>query len=501
MLFNTIEYLVFFGVVLSLYWALPHRGRSWLLLVAGYFFYGCWDWRFLGLLLFSTLMDYTVGLKLAAMTHPRSRKLLLAISVSVNLGLLCFFKYFNFFAENLHELLLALGVPSSRTTLNVILPVGISFYTFQSMSYAIDVYRRQITPTRDLLNFAVFVAFFPQLVAGPIERAAHMLPQVRAPKRFDGAAFLGGIELILWGLFKKMFAADSVAKVANVVFTLPVEEQTGLQLLLGVYAFAIQIYCDFSGYSDIARGSARCLGFELMINFRCPYFAADPQEFWRRWHISLSTWLRDYLYVPLGGSRHGRWMTYRNLALTMLLGGLWHGAAWTFVIWGAFHGALLAVHRMWLEWRHGSVRPRPHAASSGSEIPPPPSRSVNALAWAFASRLVRTLLFFHLICIGWVFFRAESLPQAWGILTHIPRDFQLGAEGWAYCKTLFFYGGFLLLADALTMWEVKGFPKLLAEDPRPTGHWLARGALSAFCAAAILTFGVFDGGQFIYFQF
>ena len=322
------------------YRVLPHRAQNWLLLVASYYFYAAWDWRFLGLLVASTLVDFTCARVLARASTPRARRALLIVSLGFNLTLLGFFKYFNFFADSLHDVFGALGWQVDVFTLRVLLPVGISFYTFVTMSYVIDVYRREIPATRDLLDFAVFVAFFPHLVAGPILRASTLLAQIDSPRRITREQLRDGAWLIAWGYFQKMFVADNLAGLANAVFD-PAAPQTGVNVLLGVYAFAFQIYGDFAGYSNIARGTSKLMGIELIENFRFPYLVRTPQAFWRNWHISLSTWLRDYLYIPLGGSRGSEWQTRRNLFLTMVLGGLWHGAAWTFVVWGIYHGVLL----------------------------------------------------------------------------------------------------------------------------------------------------------------
>ena len=297
-----------------------------MLLVASYAFYGAWDWRFLGLIVLSTVVDYVVGMSLAATGDPRRRQFLVTASIVANLGILGLFKYAGFFAKSLVGLGASLGVEIPAFALDVVLPVGISFYTFQTLSYTIDIYRGTLKPTRRFLDFALFVAFFPQLVAGPIERASRLLPQVLQPRHVTWEKFGSGSWLILWGLFKKVVIADNLAFLVNAVYATDASP-TGWQVVAGTVAFAWQIYCDFSGYSDIARGLARLMGFELMVNFNLPYAARSPADFWRRWHISLSTWLRDYLYIPLGGNQGGALRTYRNLGLTMLLGGLWHGAA------------------------------------------------------------------------------------------------------------------------------------------------------------------------------
>src|SRR3989338_2546534 len=313
MVFNSLQFAIFFVVVYSLYLVLDHRAQNQMLLVASYIFYGAWDWRFLGLLFVTTLIDYLVALKIHATQDTGKRKFLLLISLISNLAILGFFKYFNFFTSSLHELLSVFGMPLSIRTLHIVLPVGISFYVFQSLSYTIDVYRRKLEPTKIFFDFALFVTYFPQLVAGPIERATHLLPQILKPRRFSLGQFYEGSYLIFWGLFQKVFVADNLAAIVNPVFAAS-PPYDGAKVLLALYAFAFQIYCDFAGYSNIARGLGRCMGFDIMVNFTLPYFAKNPREFWQRWHISLSQWLRDYLYVPLGGNRKGKFRTYLNMA-------------------------------------------------------------------------------------------------------------------------------------------------------------------------------------------
>ena len=317
MLFNSLEFLVFFALVYGLYRVLGHRGQNRMLLLASYVFYGAWDWRFLSLILISTLVDYQAGLKIASSDQRGQKRFWLFCSVATNLSLLGFFKYFNFFAENLAGLFGLFGIQLDPVTLRIVLPVGISFYTFQTMSYTIDIYRGKLAPTRSLPDFALFVAFFPQLVAGPVERARNLLPQILAPRTVTREGFFQGCFLIGWGLFEKVFIADNLARIVDPVFATD-GSWGGATILLACYAFAFQIFCDFDGYSNIARGIGKCLGFEIMINFNLPYFAVNPSDFWKRWHISLSSWLRDYLDIPRGGIRSGTWMTYRNLALTML---------------------------------------------------------------------------------------------------------------------------------------------------------------------------------------
>ncbi len=341
MLFNTPVFFVFFAIVLALYYPLPRRWQNILLVVASYVFYGWWDPRFCILLFISTALDYVCGL----MIPGRRPKLWLWISVVGQLGMLCFFKYYNFFESSVADLCRLFGMDPSWPTLKLVLPVGISFYTFQTLSYTIDIYRKKIEPTKDFVEFAVFVSFFPHLVAGPILRATYMLPQIRKDRHVGAREISEGAYFILVGLVKKVAIADMISPLVRSAAENP-GAFTSMQLLLSCYMFALQIYCDFSGYTDIARGVSRLLGFHLPENFNWPYFSAGFREFWRRWHMSLSSWLRDYLYFSLGGSRCSTLKTYRNLFITMLLGGLWHGASWNFVLWGGLHGVYLALERM-----------------------------------------------------------------------------------------------------------------------------------------------------------
>ena len=388
--FASIDFFVFFAVTYGCYRLLSHRWQNWLLLGASYFFYGAWDARFLILIGFSTLLDFALGKAIYATEDAQKRKALLTLSVIANLGFLGFFKYFGFFAESFMGLLSTFGVESNWRTLNIILPVGISFYTFQTLSYTIDIYRGKLRPASSLLNFAVFVAFFPQLVAGPIERASHFLPQVERKRVLTLAATTRGCFLILVGLFKKVAIANGVSAAVDAIYNSTGQVGT-LDIILATYLFAVQVYCDFSGYTDIARGVSKLLGFDLIINFNAPYFAVNPSEFWRRWHISLSTWLRDYVYIPLGGNRQGTRNTYRNLMATMALGGLWHGAAWNFVLWGVYQGFILCAHRL--------------IAGAKSTIKP-----VNSLKSGLRRALI-IAAFFQVTCYGWLLFRANSWSQ------------------------------------------------------------------------------------------
>ena len=473
MLFNSLHFVWFFIVVYAAYRVLPHRAQNWLLLVASYYFYAAWDWRFLGLLLGSTIVDYSCGLALARTSVPARRKLLLCLSLGFNLTLLGFFKYFNFFADNLHVVFGALGWHLDFVTLKVLLPVGISFYTFVTMSYVIDVYRRDIVPTRDLLDFAVFVAYFPHLVAGPILRASMLLSQIDRPRHITRGQMRDGAWLIAWGYFQKVFVADNLAGLANSVFD-PAAGQTGINVLLGVYAFAFQIYGDFAGYSNIARGTSKLMGIELIENFRFPYFVRSPQEFWRNWHISLSTWLRDYLYISLGGNRGSAWQTRRNLLITMLLGGLWHGAAWTFVLWGLFHGLLL------IAYREGE---RAHAFRK----------------WVMGSsplaRVTSWLVMFHLTCYGWLIFRARSARQIGDLTASLVTNFAPASIDIAgLLVPLLLVTTPLLVVHACEAW----FNDVLIVRKLPLGV-----RYSVYAATFYLTmlFGNFGGADFIYFQF
>ena len=463
MTFNSLQYLAFLPVVVALYRVFPRRGRQWLLLVASYVFYGAWDWRFLGLLAVSTVTDYTVGRRLAVTEDERSRRLLLLVSLVVNLGILGTFKYHGFFVDGLHDLLGSVGLEPNLGTLELVLPVGISFYTFQTLGYTIDVYRRDVEPCRDPVVFAVYVAYFPQLVAGPIERADRLIPQLqRVETELDATRVTSSLALIIGGLTKKVVLADQLAPVVDQAFS--GEQTTTLSAVVGAVAFAGQIYGDFSGYTDIARGSSRLLGIELVENFREPYFSLSITQFWRRWHMSLSQWLRDYLYIPLGGNRGSRLATSRNLMLTMLLGGLWHGAAWTFVVWGGLHGLYLLVerllgidHRRWTWWQ------RPFA-----------------LVWTFS-----------LVLFAWVFFRSADIQSAWDYLGGLANwgAWDLPAGEWIW---------FLIAVVGLILHDLIR-PHLHRDSvvQRPVAFGLAAGV-------AIVAIVVVSGGTsvpFIYFQF
>lgn len=475
MQFDSLAYLLLLLVTLIGFYGLRARGRLAVVIVASLVFYGSWSVAFLGLIVLSSVVDYACGLALGSpgLGRPeglRRRKLVLLISVVVNLGILGYFKYANFFIGNMQALL---GDTVPASVIEVVLPPGISFYTFQTMSYTIDVYRGQLRPTRSFARFFVYVSFFPQLVAGPIERAARLIPQLEAALRvrFHAANLVVGTRLIVWGLLKKMVIADHCAGLVEPVFASP-GGFDGWAAWVATYAFTLQIYCDFSAYSDIARGSARLLGIELMLNFDQPYLARNVQEFWRRWHISLSEWFRDYVYLPLGGSRRGRVRTLANLTATMFLSGLWHGAAWNFVLWGLFHGVLLLVHSLWArsELTRAFMR-RLGAVGTG-------------LAW---------LLTFQLVVAGWVLFRVDHLVDAGTVLGGMVAA-PLSGTAPSAAQGLFFVGvgGFLAISALARrlQWRER-------IDASPMAALLLYGA----ALLAALTLGAEGGPQFIYFQF
>ncbi len=475
MLFNSYIFWFFFVAVYSLYRVLEHRWQNYLLLVASYLFYGLWDWRFLSLLFASTTIDYFVAISLEQARSEQSRKRIMLLSILVNLGILGTFKYFGFFVSEFDALMQSLGISVSLPVLNIILPVGISFYTFQSMSYTIDVYRKELRATHNFLDFMLFVSFFPQLVAGPIERASKLLPQVLQPRVHRQGDFAEGLYLVLMGLFKKIVIADNLAPITNAIFSRDVATLTGAEVLIGVYAFAFQIYGDFAGYTDVARGTAKWLGFDLILNFRMPYFAVSPSDFWQRWHISLSSWLRDYLYIPLGGNRGSALFTYRNLMLTMLLGGLWHGAAWTFIIWGFIHGLILCLYR-------------PFEKSLKM------ARTATLVYSGVTIRLLQMVVMFHLVCLGWLFFRAETVGQAFGMLGQVFTNFHLTPFASSALALLLFYVLPLLLFEA---WLERSGDLLRVLKV----HWLLRAAFYGYLVVMLWFFPSPTQYEFVYFQF
>lgn len=394
MTFVSGQFLLFYLVVLGLYFFLPYRARLVLLFISSFYFYAYWNASYIFLLLGTAMVDFVAAILLqdTPMENTRRRKMILAVSMLVNLSVLFTFKYFNFFADSITQTLHSFGIPVSPFSIQVILPVGISFYTFQSMAYTIDVYRQHLQAERNVLRFLTFVAFFPQLVAGPIERATNLLPQFKVLHKFDETRFVEGLRYILWGAFKKMVIADRLAIYVNTVYN-DVGSYTGAPLIIATVFFAIQIYCDFSGYTDIAIGTAKILGFDLMENFRQPYVSKSLTEFWRRWHISLSTWFRDYLYIPLGGNRKGFRRTLLNLFIVFLVSGLWHGANWTFVIWGLIHGIGVVIENIVNRARAGH----------------PPLLPTSA-------RWVLTMV---IVCIAWIFFRANTVHDAFYVLGNL----------------------------------------------------------------------------------
>lgn len=453
------------------------RSLKWqnvLLLVASYVFYGWWDYRFLALIALSTIIDYAVGLALNKEVRAKRRKLLLGISLAFNLGMLGFFKYYNFFVESWIEAWSGFGIDMHAATLQIILPVGISFYTFQTLSYTIDVYRKKLIPTKNFINFATFVAFFPQLVAGPIERAKNLLPQFSIKRNFNAERAISGLHLIIWGIFKKVVIADSCATYVKTIFD-NYQELNSLTLIIGALYFAFQIYGDFSGYSDIAIGTARLFGFELMHNFNYPYFSRDIAEFWRRWHISLSTWFRDYLYIPLGGSRVSKVKQLRNVFVIFIVSGFWHGANWTFIIWGVYH-ALLFIPLLLL----GNNRRYLDQAGTSKWLPS-------------IKEFFNIVITFVLVVIGWVFFRAENITTAGYYLKRLFLNQNFGIE---YLSIERYAPEMLVLISIFTL--IEWYNKSTEHPFLGKFKWLKIiGVISM-----IIAFGVYSNHQeFIYFQF
>ena len=398
MLFNSLEFLLFLPLIFILYWFVFNKSlksQNLLIFVSSYVFYGWWDYRFLSLIFLSTIVDYLIGLNIRSQDSEKKQKVLLWCSVLFNLSVLGFFKYYNFFVDSWIDLFSLIGYEiKSVWTLNIILPVGISFYTFQTMSYTIDIYRNKLEPTKDFISFASFVSFFPQLVAGPIERASNLLPQILNKREFNYEQGIQGLRLILWGMFKKVVIADSLAPMVDDIFG-NYSDYGGGTLWLGTIYFAFQIYCDFSGYSDIAIGTSKLFGFELMSNFKFPYFSRNIGEFWRRWHISLSTWFRDYLYIPLGGSQAGKWKSIRNIFIIFLVSGFWHGANWTFIFWGIYHSLLFLPSFIFNTNRKYATT----MTRESTKLPSP--LEVVKIGTTFIS-----------VTIGWVFFRSDSLNDS-----------------------------------------------------------------------------------------
>ncbi|WP_040251205.1 MBOAT family O-acyltransferase [Psychroserpens mesophilus] len=475
MLFNSIDFAVFLPIVFALYWLLakyPLRAQNSLLVIASYVFYGWWDWRFLSLILFSTIVDYSIGLALNKTSEDKKRKRLLWTSIVVNIGLLMFFKYFGFFVDNFVTAFTFFGAEIQPNNLNIILPVGISFYTFQTLSYTIDVYKRKLEPTQDFIQFATFVSFFPQLVAGPIERAKHLLPQFEVKRHFDSNFAMSGVYLIIWGLFKKVVVADNCAFFVNQIFN-GSSSYSSAELVLGAVLFGFQIYGDFSGYSDIAIGVARLFGFSLMVNFSFPYFSRNIAEFWRRWHISLSTWFRDYVYIPLGGSRGNKSKQIRNVLIVFLVSGFWHGANWTYIIWGAIHAMLFLPLLIF-------KRNRTYVDQY-------------TITYKQLPKIVTTFL---LVTLAWIFFRADTATHAINYIIDICRFESLSVVTfYKNGKSLLF--SVIIVVSILVMlaFEFKSVQKHQKEV-------ILSPYMAIFIAILITFMGVFKNpSDFIYFQF
>jgi D-alanyl-lipoteichoic acid acyltransferase DltB (MBOAT superfamily) len=478
MLFNSLSFAVFLPVVFALYWLLQKRAlqiQNVLLLGASYYFYACWDWRFLFLLMFSTLLDFYTGIRMKDAANDQNKKIWFWASIIINLGFLGVFKYYNFFAENLQMSLQSIGWHVDFWTLQVILPVGISFYTFHGLSYVVDIYYNRIEPSRNFVNYAVFVSFFPLLVAGPIERATHLLPQIEKKRIFNYSQAVDGLRQILWGLFKKVVIADNCAFYANMIFN-DSADQSGSTLLVGAFFFTIQIYGDFSGYSDIALGTARLFGIELLRNFNYPYFSRDIAEFWRRWHISLSSWFKDYLYIPLGGSKGGKWMQVRNTFIIFIVSGFWHGANWTFIAWG-FLNALYFLPLLLTNNNRNNL-------------------SIVAENSAFPSlkEWLQMGVTFFLTMIAWIFFRSESITQALSICKEI---FSTSLVTMPSQRPLFMFLaiGFFFLLEWMGRRNRFALESLLLQKPRVL-RW-------GFYYVLMIAILLFAGKEqtFIYFQF
>jgi len=481
MLFNSIGFAIFLPIVFILYWLIRKnlKIQNILLVLASYYFYACWDWRFLFLLIFSTLLDYYTGLKMYNTSNQDKKKLWFWLSITINLGFLGVFKYYNFFIGSLTEAISYIGFKTNPWTLKLILPVGISFYTFHGLSYVIDIYKNRIKAEKNFIDYAVFVSFFPLLVAGPIERATHLLPQIKTERTFDYTKAVDGLRQILWGLFKKIVIADNCAEYANLIFNNS-SDYGGSTLVLGVIFFSFQIYGDFSGYSDIALGTARLFGIDLLRNFAFPYFSRDIAEFWRRWHISLSSWFRDYLYVPLGGSKGGTWMKIRNTFVIFIVSGFWHGANWTFIVWGALN----AIYFLPLLLSNKN-RTNIEIVAQGKNFP-----TLKELALMLGT--------FGLTTFAWIFFRANNMEHATSYILEI------------FSTSLFTIPKFKGMYDALTTIILVGIFVLIEWKGREGSFALSelgtkwkRPVRYAMYYIIIIAIFWFSGKeqQFIYFQF
>lgn len=476
MLFNTFQFAAFFAVVYGLYLYFGHKNQNRMLLLASYVFYGAWDYRFLSLILISTCVDYFCGLKIEAAGSQRAKRTLLLISVAVNLSILGYFKYFDFFVSEFVALCGLLGLDFGYESLSIVLPVGISFYTFQTMSYSIDIYRGDMKPTRKFLDFALFVAFFPQLVAGPIERARNLLPQIIGERTITLEKFYQGSYLIFWGLFQKVFIADNLARIVDPVFESGAEP-SGIQVLIALYAFAMQIYCDFAGYSNMARGLAKVMGIELSVNFNLPYMSTNPEVFWRRWHITLSDWIRDYVFLPLfiAFRHHGRLGMLAATFVTYTLIGLWHGAAMTFVLWGVFHAAVFGAYQL--------IKPSLNAfyASRGPGF----ARAMFPLNLGF---------YFHITVMSLLLFRSTDIGQLLELGYQLIFNFQFASIDMEALKRLVFFTWFLVLVQFFQY--KKDDLMFILKEPAPM-----RALFYLICFYSLIIYGESNGQSFIYFQF
>lgn len=478
MLFNSLNFAIFLPIVFVLYWFLNKnlKAQNILLLVSSYFFYACWDWRFLFLLIFSTVLDYYTGIKMSESDNIKTKKFWFWLSITINLGFLGIFKYYNFFAESFAEALSGVGLHANMWTLNVILPVGISFYTFHGLSYVIDIYKDKIKAEKDFIDYSLFVSFFPLLVAGPIERATHLLPQIKVKRIFDYTKAVDGLRQILWGLFKKVVIADQCATYANTIFNNS-SEYSGSTLALGALFFTFQIYGDFSGYSDIALGTARLFGFDLLRNFSFPYFSRDIAEFWRRWHISLSSWFKDYLYIPLGGSKGGMWLKIRNTFIIFLVSGFWHGANWTFIAWG-FLNALYIMPSIVFNNNRNNL----DTVAEGRLFPN-------------IREALNVFITFSLTVIAWIFFRANNLHHALAYISQM-----LSIRLISIPEIFPFKIIFLIILFMIIEWlgrENKYAIEKLFFKYSPILRW----TFYILIIFMVFTYTLDDKPQFIYFQF
>jgi alginate O-acetyltransferase complex protein AlgI len=477
MFFNSLHFAIFLPIVFLFYWFVGNKSKinqNYILILASYYFYSCWDWRFLFLLVFSTLLDYLSAIKIEESTTPKSRKFWLWLCISINLGFLGIFKYYNFFADSFAELFQSFGFNTSPILLNVILPVGISFYTFHGLSYIIDIYYGRIRSEKNFVDYSLFVSYFPLLVAGPIERATHLLPQLKKRRKFNFEKAKEGVYQIIWGLVKKVVIADTCAIYANNIFDHS-NSMNSLSLMLGAVYFAFQIYGDFSGYSDIALGTSKLFGIDLLKNFNFPYFSRDIAEFWRRWHISLTTWFRDYLYIPLGGSKGSKWMKIRNTFIIFLVSGFWHGASWTFIAWGLIN-ALYFIPLLVLNRNRNNLE----------EF---------KLSFNFTSFwiVINIILTFIITCLAWIFFRAKTIQDAITYIKRMLTDWHFSQQ-YLSIERYNYELWSLLVLFILAEWN----SRTKIEPISGKYSWLK----VSLCMAAILAFGVFsDYKEFIYFQF